>query len=706
MFTLLSGLVPGIGSLKKPQRSLGLPTLNVMFFAQAQSLTDLERQSINEPDDSSRASPLAPSPASTSPKAPIMVDGRVLFNVGSITSFSATQRADIANTELERTLQKTPPDVPIRLTVNTQGDLTTIWIDDRLLLTMTEGDFMLGDDPEAQAKEWVGLLDQSLKTAQRERTPAYQRRAAITCGVLLALAIALHLAVRWLYRKLRRQIAQRSDDKTCWLSHWSVRGILQPTLSYARLAVWIGAGFYFTGLFPITRFWRYRLVRFLQNTFASPVFTVGEQKYSILDFGRAGILIIGLWIIVRAVTALVRSRFLRNVGASREVQDAIALTLQLLLTGVGLIVILSGLGFDLSALAIFASVLGVGIGFGLQTIANNFMSGLIILLERPIRAGDFVKVGDLTGTVERIGARSTEIRTLDLVTIIVPNSELIQTKVVNWSHGHPVSRLHIPFGVAYGTDIRAMRSVVLEAVQIHPEVLRYPQPQIRFDDLGDSSLNFDVLVWIRDPRQQFRIRSDLFYLLEANFRRHDIEIPFPQQDLHIHWPSGDMPANLEALLVKAEGGITADGRRQTAEDRPTPNLSQEGDRRIQNSKFKTHSPDVLLSELLDCSILVRKSGDLSDDELHQLVDEMRREGGVNIGDRRYGLHVYDRCFIGSEAVTWLAKHQKATRDEALRIGQLLIERGLMHHVTDEHTFEDEYLFYRFYTDEQRIMNYE
>ncbi|MEM9217546.1 MAG: mechanosensitive ion channel domain-containing protein [Cyanobacteria bacterium P01_F01_bin.150] len=770
LFMLLSGLrIPASEMGSYPAQTASsrvpsnMPSFNIMLSAEAQTLiaNDIEDNRQPQSGDASRGDrALSEQDIEEKAKASIMVDGRVLFKVGSITSFSATQRADIANTELERTLRKTPPDVPIRLNVNTQGELTTIWISDRLLLTMTEGDFMLGDDPQAQAKEWVALLNQALRQAQRERTPAYRQRAAITCGVLLALAIALHLAVRWLYRKLRRKIAQRSDDKTCWLSHWSVRGILQPALSYARLAVWIGAVFYFTGLFPITRYWRYRLVNFLQNTFASPVFTLGDQQYSILDFGRAGILIIGLWIIVRAVTALVRSRFLRNVGASREVQDAIALTLQLLLSGIGLIVILSGLGFDISSLTIFASVLGVGIGFGLQNIANNFMSGLIILFERPIRAGDFVKVGDLTGTVERIGARSTEIRTLDLVTIIVPNSELIQTKVVNWSHGHPVSRLHIPFGVAYGSDIRKMRSVVLEAVYIHPEVLRYPQPQIRFEDLGDSSLNFDVLVWIRDPRQQFRIRSDLYYLLEANFRRYDIDVPFPQQDLHIRWPSGDIPHNLQTLLLKNGNAITQNPSEQrivphhkshtiinTAaspndsapqadldvlleekigyadapdsaipngpnpshesfqnpkskiQNPPTPNPSREGDRTSQN-------PDRLLSELLDYSILVRQSGDLSDDELHQLVDEMRKEGGVDIGDRRYGLHVYDRCFVGSEAVTWIAKHQKATRDEAIRIGQLLIERGLVHHVTDEHTFEDEYLFYRFYSDEQRIVNYE
>ncbi|NEQ97537.1 MAG: mechanosensitive ion channel [Cyanothece sp. SIO2G6] len=610
--------------------------------------------------------------------ANVVVDGRVLFKVGGIESFSASQRADIVNTQLDKVLRSTPPDVPIQIEVETQGDLTTIWIEEQLLLTITEGDMEQGVNPVIQAGQWVNILNRAIAQAQVERTPEYQRNTAITSVVLLLLTIVLHGAVRWLSRQRRRQSAQKSSEHLPWLAHWSVRNLLQPFLSYSRLGLGIATIFYLTGLSSWSRYWRYRLVEFLQATFTTPVFTLGEQEYSLFDFGQAAVLVVGLWILVRIVTVLVRSRLLRDVGANREVQDAIALSLQVTLTGLGLIIILSGLGFDLSSLAIFASVLGVGIGFGLQNIANNFMSGLIILFERPIRVGDFVNLGDLTGTVERIGARSTEIRTLDLVTIIVPNSELIESKVINWSHGHPVSRLHVPFGVAYGSTIRQMRSVVMEAVQVHPEVLRYPQPQVRFLGLGDSSLDFEALVWIRDPRHQFRIKSDLYYLLDANFRRYGVDIPFPQRDVRIHWPN--QPEVVAPWLETAS--TQTDGIPQSHDaDSPATDL---------------------LAELLECSLLVRQKGDLSDDEMHQLVAEMRGPSGVEVGDRRYGLQVYKRCFVGTEAVTWLAEHQKATHDEALRMGQLLIERGHMHHVTDEHAFEDKYLFYRFYLDEVEV----
>ncbi|MGK7889866.1 MAG: mechanosensitive ion channel domain-containing protein [Leptolyngbyaceae cyanobacterium] len=628
-------------------------------------------------------------PSSPEAKADIMVGGRVLFEVGSIESFSASQRADIANTQIDRILRSTPPDVPIQLDVETQGDLTTIWMDNRLLLTITVGDMAKGVSPVAQAEQWVAILERSLAQAQFERTPIYQRQTAITSAVLLVTVLFLHGIVRWLSRRIRQQSAQQaaqlSADLTGWSSHWFVRSLLQPVLFYSRLGLGIATVFYLTGLFSWSRSWRYRLVEFLQATFTAPVFALGDQDYSLFDFGQAAVLVVGLWIGVRVVTALVRSRLLREVGASRDVQDAIALSLQVILIGLGLIIILSGLGFDLSSLAIFASVLGVGVGFGLQNIANNFMSGLIILFERPIRVGDFVKLGDLTGTVERIGARSTEIRTLDLVTIIVPNSELIESKVINWSHGHPVSRLHVPFGVAYGSPIRQMRSVVMEAVQVHPEILRYPQPQVRFLGLGDSSLDFEALVWIRDPRQQFRLKSDLYYLLDANFRRHNIDIPFPQRDVRIHWP--DQPAALTALLDSPSSSA--------------PSTLESSFDRGSDPQSRPSTAD-LLTELMECSLLVRQKGDVSDDEMHQLVAEMRGGNGVDIGDRRYGLQVYKRCFVGTDAVAWLAQHQKATREEALRIGQLLIERGHMHHVTDEHAFEDKYLFYRFYLDEVQI----
>jgi hypothetical protein len=317
--------------------------------------------------------------------------------------------------------------------------------------------------------------------------------------------------------------------------------------------------------------------------------------------------------------------------------------------------------------------------------------------------GDFINVGDLAGTVERIGARSTEIRTLDYVTIIVPNSEFIQTKVINWSHGHPVSRLHIPFGVAYGSGIRLVRHTVLEAVKVHPEILRYPQPQIWFQGFGDSSLDFDLLVWIREPPHKERIRSDLYYLIEANFRRYGIEIPFPQRDIHVRSPQIDNLVDWRAFrnATSLPTSPSAEGLSMDTNAHPTTHTVDPSSPAAESTVESTadSDPDLLLAELLDCSLLIRQKGDLSDSEIEALIAQMRGSDGIEIKDRRYRLRLFSSCFVGSEAVTWLMQQQNATREEAIRVGQILVERGIIHHVTDEHTFDDSYLFYRFYEDE-------
>ena len=351
--------------------------------------------------------------------------------------------------------------------------------------------------------------------------------------------------------------------------------------------------------------------------------------------------------------------------------------MQVLLTGIGLFLILQVLGIDLSALAILASVLGVGLGFGLQNIANNVVSGWMMLFERSIQVGDFINLGDLAGTVESIGVRSTEIRTLDRVSIIVPNAQLLENKVINWSHGHPVSQLHLPIGVAYNSDIRQVHTAVMEVASAHPSVLQYPQARLRFLGFGESSLDFDVLVWIRDPRLQFDIKSDLYYMLEANFRRYDIEIPFPQRDLNMRPPQWD--AATWAQQISTIG---------------VPPVLEKTEQQTQG--LTTHD---LLADVRDFSSLLQNHQHLQGALLESLVKQMRSQDGLDIQNRRFRLSVYPNCFIGSEAVTWLAKTQNATREAAVRIGQALVEQGIFHHVTDEHPFKDEYLFYRFYEDE-------
>jgi small-conductance mechanosensitive channel len=175
------------------------------------------------------------------------------------------------------------------------------------------------------------------------------------------------------------------------------------------------------------------------------------------------------------------------------------------------------------------------------------------LFERPIQVGDFIEVGDLHGTVERIGARSTEIRTLDRVSIIVPNSRFLDSEVINWSHDNPLSRLHLPVGVAYGSDPHQIRSLLLETAAGHPKVLSSPPPQVFFKGFGDSALDFELLVWTAEPNKQFLLKSDLYFRLYEAFSQHQIEIPFPQQDLHLRSGRLELSPQLElAMLGLAE----------------------------------------------------------------------------------------------------------------------------------------------------------
>jgi small-conductance mechanosensitive channel len=207
---------------------------------------------------------------------------------------------------------------------------------------------------------------------------------------------------------------------------------------------------------------------------------------------------------------------------------------------VGFMVAFTSMGLKLDALIATSTVLAVGIGFGLQNVAQNFVSGIILLLEQPVRKGDFVRVGDALGIVDDIGLRATHIVTRDEVTIIVPNSSLITASVINHSRPSKKLRMRIGVGVAYGTDTLRVRDELLAVAKEARHVLLEPPPEVRFEGFGESSLDFGLLVWIAEPQNDLRISSDLRFAIDAAFRRAGIEIPFPQRDVHVR-------SGLEAL---------------------------------------------------------------------------------------------------------------------------------------------------------------
>jgi len=191
------------------------------------------------------------------------------------------------------------------------------------------------------------------------------------------------------------------------------------------------------------------------------------------------------------------------------------------------------LGIDLTGLAFFAGILSVGIGFGLQSIANNFVSGLILLFEHPVKPGDMITVGDAEGRVQEIKMRATTVVTQDNVTIIVPNSQFISGEVTNWSHTDPKVRIHIPVGVDYGSDVQLVTELLLRVAKAHPEVIDEPPSNVWFIGFGDSSINFELLVWIANPLLRKQVLSELNYAIDDVFRQNNVDMPFPQRDLHL-----------------------------------------------------------------------------------------------------------------------------------------------------------------------------
>ncbi len=206
---------------------------------------------------------------------------------------------------------------------------------------------------------------------------------------------------------------------------------------------------------------------------------------------------------------------------------------------IGSLFIVQSAGIDLSALSLLAGALGVGIGFGLQNITDNFISGLIILFEKPIKVGDRIEVGDVDGDVTSISVRATTIQTNDNISMIIPNSEFISQKVINWSHNDRNIRYRIPIGVSYNEDPEQVKALLLDVAARNENVLEKPVPVVFFDEFADSSINFTLAIWTSTFTDRPRLlKSQILFEVFKVFREKGIEIPFPQRDIHIKKEEG------------------------------------------------------------------------------------------------------------------------------------------------------------------------
>jgi len=262
-------------------------------------------------------------------------------------------------------------------------------------------------------------------------------------------------------------------------------------------------------------------------------FNLGAQRISIgLVIISAGILygsFLASWMVQKLLMdeALVRRRVEKGVRVS------IARLVHYVFIFIGFLLALLALGFEFTKLTIMLSALGIGIGFGLQSIVNNLVSGLILLFERPVRVGDIIELGEKWAEIKKIGLRATTVQTFDQADVIIPNADLVTNQVINWTLSNRRVRLIIPVGVAYGSDISLVMETLLASAKEESKIAKAPAPQVLFLKFGESALEFELRVWVLDAEERLTVKSELHQEIDRRFREAQIEIAFPQRDLHL-----------------------------------------------------------------------------------------------------------------------------------------------------------------------------
>ena len=514
-------------------------------------------------------------------KSPVVLDGRELFSVSESRDVSAKDRVKQIQSELQLAINL--PESP-QVTIKQSNQLPVLYLNNRYLYTVTNQDKVGREALQERAEKVKNIIEQGIAQAQKERTASYLRRQSLIASLILLISVITSRFLKQLEKHQLPQAIQKVipsrlnpqsnieaavDQKreiTAFLTMF-----LRFQLGLVKLILWVVVFLLITGLFPYSRNLRYyffsQLRTIFTNSITTKIVSIGSNSYSILDLLFILILFAILLVAIRFTTNLLRTQILQATGINRGSQEVILVITKYSLIFFGAIIVLQASGFDLSSLTIIGSVLGVGIGIGLQDIAKNFASGLVLLFERSVQVGDFIEVGEHIGTVERVGARSIVLKTLDSISVIVPNSRLLAEEVINWTHDNPSARLHIPVGVAYDSDVAKVKAALLQAAQEQPEVLRYPQPQVFFTNFGDSALDFELLVWTSDPSRQTILTSDLYFRIEAILREEEIQIPFPQRDLHLRTGnlsslfSPELESNLLQLLKSLTARQSRNGKR-------------------------------------------------------------------------------------------------------------------------------------------------
>lgn len=261
--------------------------------------------------------------------------------------------------------------------------------------------------------------------------------------------------------------------------------------------------------------------------------SLGSFKLSLLLIGQLTI----VWMFAKELNLWLYQFFMESLNKrysdDEGSKDSIIKIINYILFSVWLLIGVQVVDLDISFLLAGSAVLGIGIGFGLQNMASNFVSGIVILFEKPIKKEDLIEVDGILGRVHEISFRSTIIRTRDNITIIVPNSKIIAENVTNWSHGEKITRIHIPIGVSYSSDLQLAKNIILDIAKVHKSITSRPPPKVLLDSFGDNAVNLILNIWTVFPEQDKYIISEILFEVFGQFGKAGIQIPFPQRDIHI-----------------------------------------------------------------------------------------------------------------------------------------------------------------------------
>ncbi|MFH1837257.1 MAG: mechanosensitive ion channel domain-containing protein [Candidatus Omnitrophota bacterium] len=355
---------------------------------------------------------------------------------------------------------------------------------------------------------------------------AYRALLIFTVSLIL---LGVHRSIKIMFRKIISAGKEGSKERTM------INTVLDMISTLLR---W---GLCLLGVFLVVEMLglRHETVDLVIKVSQKPFFTLGNVSISVWMLLKSLII---LWVFISGANILdgfLRKSVYKRMHLDESVQYTFSVTIRYILLIMGVMIGLSALGVELAALTVFAGTMGIGIGFGLQDIIKNFVSGLVMLVERPVKVGDYIEVSGLPGKVKAIKARSTIVDTFDNISVIVPNAEFMNQQVINWSYSDKVTRLKLSVGVAYGTDPELVKNTLLAAAKTHPEILKRPEPYVWFTEFGESSLNFELYIWTDDPNNRFTIKSQVNFEINRLFKETGIKIPFPQRD--IHFRSTDIP---------------------------------------------------------------------------------------------------------------------------------------------------------------------